>query len=122
MSGYHVEARLRAHFWVQAHIRKCDVAGVPVFVLHRGDETAGSILLIVNRLDRTVDLFAQITNMEGRLVWMRPLGPGVVAEDEANAYVSKVRSRDPDLWVIELEDPSGRHFLTEPIEEGPQGL
>jgi len=23
---------------------------------------------------------------------------------------------DPDIWIVEIEDREGRHFLTEPIE------
>jgi len=25
---------------------------------------------------------------------------------------------DPDIWVVEIDDRQGRHFLTEPVERG----
>ena len=25
---------------------------------------------------------------------------------------------DPDIWVVEIEDREGRHFLIEPVEQG----
>ncbi|MFT6662101.1 MAG: hypothetical protein ACJA0K_002099, partial [Maricaulis maris] len=38
--------------------------------------------------------------------------------DEASldAWCHKRADQDPDLWVIEIEDRHGRHFLTEPVE------
>jgi hypothetical protein len=38
-------------------------------------------------------------------------------EDEIDAYISKARRIDADLWVVEVEDRQGRHFLTEDVEE-----
>ena len=35
-------------------------------------------------------------------------------EAEVDAIVSRQRSFDPDLWVIEVEDRQGRHLLDEP--------
>ena len=34
-------------------------------------------------------------------------------EPEVDASISRQRSFDPDLWVIEVEDRQGRHLLHE---------
>jgi hypothetical protein len=34
-------------------------------------------------------------------------------------YVRRAKARDSDLWVIEIEDRQGRHFLTEDVEGDP---
>ena len=41
------------------------------------------------------------------------------AEDgrELDSYVERAVRVDPDLWVVEVEDAEGRHFLTEPVDE-----
>jgi hypothetical protein len=39
-----------------------------------------------------------------------------VPDSVAEAYVARAKSRDNDLWVVEVEDRQGRDFLTEEKE------
>jgi hypothetical protein len=39
-----------------------------------------------------------------------------IDEAEIDAFIARQVRFDPDLWIIEIEDPQGRHFLTEPVE------
>jgi hypothetical protein len=34
-----------------------------------------------------------------------------VSPAEAYIYLARQREFDPDLWIIEVEDRAGRHFL-----------
>jgi len=38
-------------------------------------------------------------------------------EPDLDAYVERAVRVDPDLWVVEIDDRQGRHFLTEPVEK-----
>jgi hypothetical protein len=47
--------------------------------------------------------------MDGVLGWMAAFSGKLVAETEADAYISRAMARDPDLWVVEIESPDGWH-------------
>ena len=58
-------------------------------------------------------LYRPIRNMSGERVWL-PKGP--TQEREIDEYMNGRVDDDPDLWIVEIEDRQGRHFLTEPVE------
>lgn len=107
--------RLRAAFWVKAHIRRCHVAGATAVVARHGFDIAGSILIKVNCLNDTCYVLSSSTSMDGNRIWMRATGEARVPEAEADAYIARQIGFDPDLWVLEIEDREGRHFLDEPV-------
>ncbi|MDO8838548.1 MAG: DUF1491 family protein [Parvibaculum sp.] len=107
--------RLKAEIWVKALIRRCETAGGAAMVVRRGDATAGVVLVKVNRLDGRATVYAPARDGEGALVWMARPSADPAPELDADAYIEKQRDRDPDLWVVEIEDREGRHFLTEPV-------
>ena len=49
--------RLTSSFWVQAYIKKLNLLGVPAFVVSHGDDTAGAIIVKVNKLNGDAVLF-----------------------------------------------------------------
>lgn len=106
--------RLPTGLWVQAHIRAADTAGVPMFVVHKGDPSRGTVAVKVNRLDRSFVVLVQVRREE-KLVWSRGTGADPVDEATADAYLERQRRYDPDLWVIEVEDRQGRHWFEGPI-------
>jgi hypothetical protein len=111
-----MEPRLKAEIWVKAHIRKCAFWNVPVFVVKRGDDTAGAVLIKVNRLDDRCMVLTPITNFDdGTRQWLRATGDGWVSEQTCTDYIAKQLKFDRDLWVIEIEDAEGRHLLDEKI-------
>jgi hypothetical protein len=84
----------------------------------KGDPRAGTVLVkVVNRRTNEVRLYAEAVRGEGETVWMQPR-PGD-SEPELDAYATRARRIDPDLWLVEIEDVEGRHFLTEAVEAAP---
>ncbi len=105
------EARLRAGIWVAAYLARLQALAIPAFVVRRGDETAGAVLVKASTLDGRAKAFQRSFDpMTGARTWM-VLAEG--EEPEVDAAVERQRRYDPDLWVIEVEDRQGRHLLGE---------
>ena len=101
--------RLPAELWIKAHIRRCVADNIPAAVVHRGEKNSGILILKINQLDAGVRVLSQTRDMEGAIAWMPALGGELVAEAEADAYIERAVKRDPDCWVVEIEDRDGRH-------------
>ena len=104
-------ARLTARFWVDAYLARLRVYDIPAFVVAHGDDTGGAVLVKLATLDGNAQLFQKSFDLiSGERTWVEmPSGQ----EQEVDASISRQRSFDPDLWVIEVEDRQGRHLLHE---------
>lgn len=103
------DGRLPTHLWVGAALRRLSMQAVPAFVLRKGEANGGSVLLKLNMFDAGCRLLSQIRDIDGRLNWMSVFREDVVDEAKADDYVARATQRDPDLWVIEVEDREGRN-------------
>ncbi len=110
---------LSTDIWVGALIRRAEQGGAFAVVARKGDARAGAVLVkVLDRRAGTVRLYGEALRGEGERFWMQP-APGA-AESDLDAYVARAARVDPDLWLVEIEDVQGRHFLTEPVEAGVQ--
>jgi hypothetical protein len=106
--------RLKAGIFVRALIRRAEVAGASAFIVRKGAEEAGAVIITVSRLDKSCLLLNQARDGTGALVWARPLGDWC-EEARARTWLDKQVKFDPDLWIVEIEDREGRAFVDEPI-------
>lgn len=103
-----MEARLKTRLVVQAAVRLCAQRAVPITVARQGDDDAGTILVKLNRRDLGCMVLAQTRGKDGELAWLRATGEMPVDEPTADAYIARQIQRDPDTWVVEIEDREGR--------------
>jgi hypothetical protein len=101
------EERLQTELWVMAHLRRCTVEGIPAVLVRRGARDGATVLVKINQLEAGCRVLSQVRDLDGRLGWLPALGGRLVEEPEADAYVARAVDRDPDLWVVEIEDRGG---------------
>ncbi|ACA15649.1 protein of unknown function DUF1491 [Methylobacterium sp. 4-46] len=108
-------ARLRSDFFVAAHLRRCAVEGVSAVQRRRGAPEAGAIFVKVDRLDGRADLYgpapqALFAADDDGVRRFEALMTEAMPPDVETRLTKEMRF-DPDLWIIEIDDPQGRHFL-----------
>lgn len=106
---------LSTDIWVGALIRRAEQGGAFATVARKGDPRAGAVLLkTFNPLDGSTAIYAEAFRGDGERVWMQPTSSH--EEPDLDRYIERAVRVDPDLWVVEIADKEGRHFLTEPVE------
>jgi hypothetical protein len=109
--------QLSSDIWVYALIRRATLGGAFATVIRRGDARGGAVLVkTVDRRSGQAKLWSQAVSRDGDPLWMQPVAAS--AEAELDGYIERAAGRDPDLWVIEIEDADGKRFLTEDVDEG----
>ncbi len=101
--------------WVSALIRRAELAGAFATVVRRGDARAGTVIVkAYDTTERTARLYSEAFGPDGDRLWIQPVSSD--QESELDAYIERQAGYDPDLWVVEVEDRQGRHFITETVE------
>lgn len=111
------EVRLKTRILVQAAVRVCTQQAIPIVIARRGDEEAGTVLIKLNQRERGFMVLAQTRTPMGELAWFKATGAAPVDEPAADAYIARQVARDPDIWVVEIEDPEGRPIFSGKVVE-----
>ena len=107
--------RLKAELWVQSYIRQIASQNAYALVVRRGDKDAGGLYIRINGLQGSSGLLAANSDIDGQRYW-RVCANADTPDAEIDAMLAREAQRDPDFWVIEVEDRAQRHFLIDPIE------
>jgi hypothetical protein len=117
--------RVRSEIWVGAYVRRCNSGGTFAAVVRHGDDDAGAVYVKINRLDgsaavygpapMSLDAPASIDRQFDAHIEARPGN-----EAECDRFLTRQHEFDPDIWVIEVEDRQGRHFLEEWMAPSPR--
>jgi hypothetical protein len=127
--------RVKSHIWVSAYLRRLDAALIPAAVVRRGDADAGAIYIKLSTLDGYSQILAPVPAymldtsdakrdgflMEDGRAW-QPIYKSHMGEVDADSYLSRQASMDPDMWIIDVETRSGRHLIGIGEQAGPQSL
>ncbi len=101
------DERLPTGLWLEAQLRRLNETGQAYYIAQKGAYASGTVLLKINTLDGNCLVLTQVRDETGQLGWMGALRTERVAEADADAYIRRATDRDPDVWVIEIEDRAG---------------
>ena len=104
-------SRLTTRMRVDALMRRVRGEGGFATVLHHGDDTAGSLILVTR-------------TGAAQSAWTRTLGASgyqwtvAARDDEATPsavgdYIARQMKYDPDLWAVELDIANAERFVAE---------
>lgn len=108
--------RLRSDIWVSAYLRRCNVEGAFAVLRRRGAPEAGAVFVKIDMQNGQCVLFGPAPQSEmpadGRdRLWHRMHADETIDVLTAEERLRRELSFDPDLWIVEVENTNGRHFL-----------
>ncbi len=108
--------RLKSSIWVAAYLRRCQTEGVFGAVRRRGADEAGAVFVKLALLDGNAMLYTPApqtayddSRPAERVFTASSAAP--LAEGSIEERLTKEIKFDPDVWIVEIEDKAGRHFL-----------
>ena len=107
--------RLKTEIWVKAYLRRVMSEGLAGYIATSGDDFAGAIYIHIDDLAGAHYLFgpapAGLDESSSERRWISCFPDASVSKEQADNYLLQQKKYDPDLWIVELEDKQGRHFL-----------
>lgn len=106
-----MDARLPAHLEIGAILRAVQAQGGFGTVIHRGEQDAGTILILTMYRGDQVTLFERMPQLDGSRPFIAAKRENAENPREIDEYVAKRKRQDPDIWVIELDVADGERFV-----------
>ena len=89
-------SELKTRFWVDALVRRADTGLASAYVIRRGDEDAGAVLVKVVLARDLAQLYVPARDGEGKRIWT-VFRPAPAGEAEIDAYCRRRADDDPDI-------------------------
>ena len=105
--------RLASSVLVSALLRRAESESGFGAVLAKGDDTAGSIIVVLLEKGGNPRIFERVLGQNGLYAWVGSATRGLEKNAEVPDFIARRRRFDPDLWVLELDVPSGERFADE---------
>jgi hypothetical protein len=110
-----MSSRLRSDIWVAAYIRRIEIEGLVAMLRKRGAAEAGAIFIKLDHLNGQSALYApapqSLSCDDGMRKFRRAHEAQTLETLDIEAKIVKEQRFDSDLWLVEVEDRQGRHFL-----------
>ena len=112
------EPRLPAQLEVAALIRLAQNGGGFAAVLKRGEETAGTIMLVLTENGSNPRLYERMPAANGIRAWHCSKTESIENKQEFSDYLDRRGRQDDDLWIVELDIAQGERLIGLPTSTG----
>lgn len=106
-----MDGRLPAHFEVSALIRRVQAEGGFAAVLAKGEQEAGTILVVTTENGRNTRVFERMPQLDGSRSWTCSKEQDPENKEIFNQYLERRKSQDHDLWIVELDIAQAERFV-----------
>ena len=100
---------------MKGHLRRCFAEGLTCAVVRKGAAEAGTVLVVVRINHDQHRLYGPppgpAYDEEGQRRWLALFDGKSVRQAEIDDYITKQLNFDPDIWVVDIDDPSGTGLL-----------
>ncbi|MFM5917976.1 MAG: DUF1491 family protein [Novosphingobium sp.] len=104
-------SRLPARLEVSALVRAVNAAGGFAVVVNKGEPDAGSVLVICAENGANRRIFERLPSIDEDRKWSVSMIEDTENKHLFKDYLTRRRSQDPDLWIIELDIANGERFI-----------
>lgn len=106
-----MDARLPAHVEVNGLIRSVQAAGGFATVLAKGEQDAGTVLVVTMQNGSKARLYERMPSLEGDRSFSLVREQDPEKPWEFNEYLTKRRHQDSDVWIVELDIADAERFI-----------
>ncbi len=99
-----MDDRTATGLWIEAKLRQLDRDAIFYYIINKGAYFSGTVLLKINNLSGICRILIQETDERGEKKWISPLLKSDLSESDADSYILRTKNRDPDIWIIEIEE------------------
>ena len=108
--------RLPTYIWADALIKTANTQGAFATLVRKGDLERGSVLIRLLIGWHKQLLLVPEFRLDGQMAYrVHLIGQKLPSSEDITAYIDTQISYDCDIWVIDIEDATGAHFLSEPV-------
>ena len=104
--------RLKTEFIIAAALRQANSQAISAFVQKKGDANAGTIFLEIETDRDKVSLWHRRYDFDGAEIWECLSGDEMQPSYVIAQRLEREISRDPDCWVISVQDKAGRNIFS----------
>ena len=105
------EAGLPAHLEVNALIRRAGAEGGFASVIRKGEQDAGTILLILTERGANPRVFERMPQLDGARKWVLTRSQNTENKKELEDWLTRRADQDQDLWIVELDIANGERLI-----------